>query len=134
MNHTETDGNTLTSPTVYFTKPKTMNALIIFAFLFGGLIGYCWGNSKRGYLVKKTNELPNGFMKVISIDKTSAVLEEINVDKKRFLVSSKVFGGKPIRPAEIIRKVKSDKERKNLGIPILGYPPLVKEENFNSNE
>ncbi len=104
-----------------------MNVLIVFAFLFGGLIGYIWGNSKKGSLVKYTNELPNGFMRVISIDKTSSVLEEINVDKKRFLVSTKVFGEKPIRPADVVRKIKNDKERKNLGIPVLGYPPLVKE-------
>lgn len=96
-------------------------------FAFGLFLGYIWGNSKRGSLVWYTNELPNGFMRVISIDKTSSVLEEINVDKKRFLVSTKVFGGKPIRPMEVVRKIKSDKERKDLGIPVLGYPPLIKD-------
>lgn len=102
--------------------------IIVVAFLFGGLIGYCWGNSKRGNLVKYTNELPNGFLKVISIDQISAVLEEINFDRKRFLVSTKVFGGKPIRPKNTVRKIKSDKERRDLGILVLGYPPLVKED------
>ncbi len=108
-----------------------MTPLVIFAFLFGGFIGYCWGNSKRGSLVNYTNELPNGFLRVVSIDKTSSVLEEVNIDRRRFLVSSEVFGGKPIRPTDVVRKIKSDKERKDLGIKILGYPPLVKEENFN---
>jgi len=107
-----------------------MITLIIFAFFFGGLVGYSWGNSKMGRLVKYTNELPNGFLRVISIDKTSTVLEEINVGKKRFLVSTDVFGGKPIRPKDVVRKIKSNKERKDLGIPVLGYPPLIKEINF----
>ena len=111
-----------------------MNALIIFALCFGFLIGYCLGNSKRGKLVKYTNELPNGFMRVINVDKVSSVLEEINIDKKRFLVSSEVFGGKPIRPTDVVRKIKSDRERKDLGIAVLGYPPLVKEENFGITE
>ncbi|MDD2354385.1 MAG: hypothetical protein PHX76_03370 [Patescibacteria group bacterium] len=104
-----------------------MIALTVFAFIFGGLIGYLWGNSKRGRLVKYTNELPNGFMTVVSTDKISTVLEDVNVGRKRFLVSTEVFGGKPIRPKDIVRKIKSDKERKNLGIPVLGYPPLVKD-------
>lgn len=86
------------------------------------------GNSKRGRLVKYTNELPNGFLRVINSDKISTVLEEVNPKRRRFLVSSEVFGGKPIRPTNIVRKIKSDKERKNLGIKVLGYPPLVKEE------
>ena len=106
-----------------------MIALVaIFAFLFGGLIGYCWGNSKRGSLVKYTNELPNGFLRVISIDKVSSVFEEIDVNRKRFLVSTEVFGGKLIRPTDVVRKINSNKERKELGIKVLGYPPLVKEE------
>jgi hypothetical protein len=101
---------------------------VIFAFLFGGLIGFSWGSSRRGSLVKYTNELPNGFLKVISIDQISAVLEEINFDRKRFLVSTKVFGGKPIRPKNTVRKIKSDKERRDSGILVLGYPPLIKED------
>lgn len=104
-----------------------MTALIIFAFAFGSLLGYIWGNSKRGRLVKYTNELPNGFMTVVSTDKISTVLEDINVGKRRFLVSTEVFGGKPIRPKDIVRKINSDKERKEFGIPVLGYPPLVKD-------
>lgn len=104
-----------------------MNALTIFIGFFCLLIGYSWGSSKRGNLVKYTNELPDDLMKVVSIDKISAVLEEISTYKKRFLVSTKVFGGKPIRPKDVVRKIKSDKERKGLGIPVLGYPPLVKD-------
>ena len=107
-----------------------MNALIILALAlaFGGLIGYIFGNSKKGQLVKYTNELPNEFMRIVSTDRISTVLEEVSVSKKRFLVSTEVFGGKPIRPKDIVRKIKSDKERKFLGIPVLGYPPLVKDE------
>ena len=90
-------------------------------------MGYIWGNSKRGSLVKRTNELPNGFLRVISIDKVSSVLEEIDINKKRFLVSTEVFGGKPIRPTDVVRKI-GDKKRKELGIKVLGYPPLAKEE------
>jgi hypothetical protein len=110
-----------------FQKIKIMNALIIFALVIGGFIGYIWGNSKKGRLVKYTNELPNGLMRIVSTDKISTVLEEISVGRKRFLVSTEVFGGKPIRPKNVVRKIKSDKERKNLDIPVLGYPPLVKD-------
>ena len=104
-----------------------MTAVIIFAFAFGGFIGYIWGNSKRGRLVKYTNELPDDFMTVVSTDKISTVLEDVSVSRKRFLVSTEVFGGKPIRPKDVVRKIKSDKERRDLGIPVLGYPPLVKD-------
>ncbi|MFZ4648784.1 MAG: hypothetical protein ACOYMB_04115 [Patescibacteria group bacterium] len=65
-------------------------------------------------------------MIVISIDKISAVLEEVSINKTRYLVSSEVFGGKPIRPKDVVRKIQSNKEYKDLGIPILGYPALVK--------
>jgi hypothetical protein len=102
--------------------------LAIVFIAFSGFMGYIWGNSKRGRLVKYTNELPNGFLRVISIDKVSSVLEEIDVNRRRFLVSTEVFGGKPIRPTDVVRKIKNDKERKELGIKVLGYPPLVKEE------
>jgi len=104
-----------------------MTGLIIFALFFGGLIGYIWGNSKKGKLVNYTNELPNGFLRIVSTDKISTVLEEVSVGKKRFLVSTNVFGGKPIRPKDVVRKIKSEKERKTLGIPVLGYPPLIKD-------
>lgn len=99
-------------------------------FFLGLLIGYLWGNSKRGKLTNYTNELPNGFLRVISTDKISSVLEEVGVEKRRYLVSTKVFGGKPIRASEFVRKIKSDKERKDLGIPVLGYPPLIKDSLF----
>jgi hypothetical protein len=106
------------------------SGVIICCLIFGALmlfLGYCWGNSKRGRMVEYTNELPNGFMKVISSDRISTVLEEVNVNRKRFLVSTKVFGGKPICPKDIVRKVMNDKERRDLGIPVLGYGPLVKD-------
>lgn len=94
---------------------------------FSGFMGYIWGNSKRGRMVRYTNELPNCFLRVVHIDKVSSVLEGIDIDRKRFLVSTEVFGGKPIRPADVVRKI-NDKERKELGIKVLGYPPLAKEE------
>ncbi len=102
-------------------------ALIIFAFFFGGLIGYLWGNSHTGRLVDYTNELPNGLLKVIATDKVSTTLESVDHKRQRYLVATEVFGGKPIRPKDVVRKIKSDKERKELGISILGYPPLVKD-------
>ncbi|MFA5773148.1 MAG: hypothetical protein WC908_00550 [Candidatus Paceibacterota bacterium] len=105
-----------------------MVALTVFALFFGTFIGYCWGNSKRGKLVEYTNELPNGFLRILSTDKTSSVLEEVDYKKRRFLVSTDVFGGKPIRPKDVVRKIKSDRERKDFGIPVLGYPPLIKVE------
>lgn len=101
--------------------------LMIMALAIGFFFGFIFGNSKKGNLVKYTNELPNGFLKVISIDRTSTVLEEVNTERNRFLVSTQVFGGKPICPKDTVRKIKTDKERKDLGIPVLGYPPLVKE-------
>jgi hypothetical protein len=101
--------------------------LVIFALGFGYLLGYSWGNTKRGKLVKYTNELPDGLMRVISLDKVSAVVEKIGVKKQRFLVSTLVFGGKPIRPKDIVRKIKSEKERIALEISVLGYPPLVRD-------
>jgi len=104
---------------------------MVYYFGIGMFLGFLlddFKNSLRGRLVKCTNDLPRGYFRVISVDRISSVLEEINVDKKRFLVSSEVFGEKPIRPTDIVRKVKNDKERKDLGIKVLGYPPLVKEE------
>lgn len=94
---------------------------------FSGFMGYIWGNSKKGQLVHYTNELPNGFMRVVSIDKKSAVLEEINAEKNRFLVTSDAFGGKPIRPNDLVRKMRNEAERKKFNLPVLGYPPLVKD-------
>ncbi len=99
--------------------------LIFCAFSF--FMGYIWGNSKKGSLVDYTNELPNGYMKVICTDKVSSVLEEISVGKKRFLVSTEVFG-QSVRPGDTVRKIKDCKEAKNLGIKVPGYPPLIKED------
>lgn len=107
-----------------------MDAYVIIFFSLGLFIGFIWGNSKKGSLVNYTNNLPNGFLRVISTDKVSSVLEEISIGKKRFLVSTEVFGGKPIRPQDIVRKIIKDKERKDLGIPIREYPPLVKDSLF----
>ncbi len=109
--------------------------LVIIFFVFGVGIGYMWGNSNKGLITNYTNELPNGYLRVINIDKTSSTLEEVNVMRRRFLVTTEVFGEKPIRPGDIVRKIKTDKERKDLGIRVLGYPPLVKDllENFEKN-
>jgi len=104
-----------------------MTALFLFGVLIGVFLGYIWGSSKQGRLVKYTNDLPNGFMIVVSTDAISTVLEDINVGRKRFLVSTSVFGGITISRKDIVRKVYSDKERESLGIPVLGYAPLVKD-------
>lgn len=107
-----------------------MAATIIFCLLFGGLIGYAWGNSHRGKMVIGTNELPNGLMRVISTDKKSTVLEDFSRKRQRFLISTEAFGNESVRPKDIVRKVKTNKEMKKVekeyGIN-LGYPPLVKD-------
>ncbi len=101
--------------------------IFIIAFTtIGLLLGYSLGiSNKGGRMLKYTNSLPNSVMTVISIDKTSAIVEDI-ITQNRYLVSTEVFGGKPIRPKDTVRKIKSNKEREELGIPVLGYPPLVK--------
>jgi hypothetical protein len=111
-----------------FKKLSIMEILFVFlvALGFGTLIGYLFGNAKKGIADYRTNEMPNILFRVIFIDKTSAILEEVSVNKKRRLVSSQVFGGKPIRPRDIVRKARSEKERIELGIDLLGYAPLIK--------
>ena len=107
-----------------------MDAYVFFVLVFCSFscfMGYLWGGTKQGHLVCYTNELPNVLMTIISTDKISTVLEEVSVEKKRFLVSTEVFGGKPVRPKDVVRKIRTDKERTNFGIPVLGYPPLVKD-------
>lgn len=108
---------------------EAMWFFVIFALFFGLLIGYLLGDTNRGKLVAHTNELSsNSLFMVISIDRTSAVLEEIEVSRNRFLVSTEIFGGKPIRPKEVVRKIKNYKEIKEQNLPVLGYPPFVKVE------
>lgn len=102
---------------------------VFLCVLFGALlifIGYLWGSSKRGHMVYVTNELPRVSYLVVFIDKKCAVLRKVGIEERHFLVSTKVFGGKPIRPGDTVRMVKNNKERKSLGIRNLGFPPLVK--------
>lgn len=99
------------------------------AFGFGLLIGFSWGNGKKGFIVNYTNGLPRTLFRVVKTDKVSTELETISVEPTRILVSTKVFGGKPIRPKDTVRVIKTRKEHKESGIPVLGYPPLVKIEN-----
>ena len=100
-------------------------AIIAAAFCF--FIGYLFGGTKKGFLANTANELPRVLFSVVYTDKECTLLQEISIKKRHFLVSTKVFGGKPIRPKDVVRIIKNDKERKDLGIPVLGYPPLVKD-------
>ena len=103
--------------------------IVIICVFFGAFllfIGYLWGNSKRGHMVYATNELPYVLYFVVFTNKTCTVLREIGIKERHFLVSTKVFGGKPIRPSDEVRVIKSDRERRDLGIPVLGFPPFVK--------
>lgn len=101
--------------------------LIFCVLIFGVLIGFCLKSSKKSNLIKHTKNIPSRLFRVVSSDRVSTVLEGINMDKKRFLVSTDVFGGKPIQPKDVVRKIKSVSEQNSLGIPPLGYIPLVKE-------
>lgn len=105
--------------------------MTVAAFIFiGGLLfafGWMAGNSKKGFMVYKTNELPFCMFTVVYTDKVRTVLSEIGPKKRSFLVTTEVFGGKPIRPKDTVRHTTGIKEMKELGIPVLGYPPLVKE-------
>jgi hypothetical protein len=104
---------------------STVFFILLGLFIF--FIGYIWGESKRGFMVYKTNEIPSCMFKVIYTDKTRTVLCEIGPEKRNFLVTTEVFGGKPIRATDVVRHIRSNKEMKELEIPVLGYPPLVKE-------
>ena len=107
---------------------ETKGVLILCLFIGGFflLIGFAWGNSKRGYMAYATNELPNELYLVIFSNKTCTLLREIGFRERYFLVPTEAFGGKPIRPKHVVRKINSDKERRERGIPVLGYPPLVR--------
>ena len=85
-------------------------------------------------MVYKTNELPNAFFTVLFKNKECTVIKEIGIKERCFLVSTEVFGGQPIKPKDTVRKIKTDKERKDLGIPVLGYPPIIKIEMLNNEE
>ena len=99
--------------------------IIIAAICF--FLGYGLGETKKGFMVDITNELPRVLFSVVYTDKECTILKEIGVKKRHFLVSTRVFGCKPIRPKNVVRAIKNTKEMKDLGIPVLGYPPLVKE-------
>ena len=107
-----------------FTWPVLVVIAAIFLF-----IGKMWGNSKQGFKVYKTNELPSCHFKVIFKDQKRAVLAEIGPKGRDFLITSEAFGGLPIRTGEIVKHFTgTDRQRKALGISVLGYPPLVKVE------
>jgi len=104
-------------------------SVTFFVLIAGLLFAFGWmaGNSKKGFMVYKTNELPFSMFTVVYTDKVRTVLCEIGPKKRNFLVTTEVFGGKPIRPKDTVRHTTGLKEMKELGIPVLGYPPLVKE-------
>jgi hypothetical protein len=104
----------------------SVEALILIG-LFILFVGWMWGNSKKGFMVYKTNELPQSMFTVVYTDKVRTVLCEIGPKKRNFLITTEAFGGKPIRAKDTVRMTTGPKEMKELGIKSLGYPPLVKE-------
>ena len=101
---------------------------LLLVVAFAAFLGWIGGITKQGQMAHKTNDLPDGHFKVISTDKISTVLEHIKPGGKRYLITTEVFGGKPIRPKEVVRRIKDNKEYKTFQQSKLGYPPLVKEE------
>jgi hypothetical protein len=101
-------------------------AFIVIASIFL-FIGWTIGSTKEGSMVYKTNELPYALFSVVYTDKIRTVLCEIGPKKRNFLITTEAFGGKPIRAKDTVRHTKDSKEMKGLEIPILGYPPLVKD-------
>lgn len=107
---------------------ENISIFLIVVVVLVFVIGFQFGKTKKGHLTNYTNtsELSNVLYTVIYTDKKRTILQENTPRKKDFLVSTNVFGGKPIRAKDIVRKIKSTGERTSLGIPFLGYPPLVK--------
>ena len=103
--------------------------LVILIAAFFLFIGYIWGASKRGFMVYKTNELPDCLFTVVSCNKEGTWLREIGPKRRNFLITTEAFGGKPIRPKDQVKMFDgSKKEREALELPNLGYPPLVRVE------
>ncbi len=91
------------------------------------LSGYLVGIFKKNEtVIFDSKDLPDYYFRVISIDKVSSVIEEISIDKRRFLVSTRIFNGKPIKPMDTVRKTLTKTERKIMGIKESGYHPLIK--------
>jgi hypothetical protein len=116
---------------VNFEIPTT-GLIILLTFIAGLLIfiGWGWGNSKQGFVVNKTNEIPNSIYRVESVNKKRTVLvTQIGTKEVAILITAEAFGGKPIRPGDSVKKFNGTwKQQKALGIPNLGYAPLVKVE------
>ena len=107
-------------------------AVIAASFLF---IGKMWGDSKRGFKVFKTNELPFCHFKVIFKDQKRTLLAEIGPKERDFLITTQAFGGKAIRTGEVVKHFSGSwKQQKALGLPNLGYAPLVKVEETKLEE
>lgn len=100
-------------------------AIVFSAFFF--LMGWLSGNTEKGFMVNKTNELPKCLYTVIYTDKVCTVIREIGPKKRNFLITTEAFGGLPIRPKDTVRVIKDLAEMQELGIKSLGYPPFVKE-------
>jgi|GEM_PF-1813332 len=101
-------------------------ASIFFSLIAGFLIGMAV--SPKAGLMSHYNGVPNYLFTVIYSDKTCTVLREVGLKKRNFLVSTDIFGGKPIRPQDKVRTIRTNKERKDAEIPVLGYPPMIKDE------
>ncbi len=93
-------------------------------------IGYIFGRSKRGSTLYETNSLPKVLFKVVKTDQFTTTLEELTSKGERWLVSTRVFGGsKAIREGKVVKHFNGSwKQQKALGLPNLGYTPLVVDE------
>lgn len=102
-----------------------MLLILLFVLIIVFLVGYLIGVYKKGYMVEHTNQLPRELFKVVAIDRVSATLETITPKPVRVLVSTKVFGGAPVRPGQTVRSILSTKEHKERGLPNVDCPPLI---------
>lgn len=107
---------------------ETLTILILLALIlaFGITLGYQCGSNKLGRQTDHTNPLPDSKFRIIYSDRDSTVIEELGINNTRYLVATVVFGGLEIKPGDIIRKARRG-EKGILGLPIHGYPPLIKE-------
>ncbi len=130
--YTETNDNVFCPYLIYRlsrTKSIFMEIVIlVIVAVFFFFTGFLLGGTNKGYMVDITNELPRVLFSVVYTDKGCTLLKEVGIGERRFLVSTKVFGGKPVRPKDQVRFVKNYKEQQELDIPNLGYPPLVKQQ------
>jgi len=83
-------------------------------------------NGARGKQMYATNELPYRNFEVVFFDETSLLIEAVEPQKRRFLITIEAFQKGNLKIGMIlIKKGFSRKELKELGYKELGYPSLV---------